>query len=111
VGTRYRLPGFPAAAGALLSLVANAACAEPPGVEVSNLELAVSVIAGRLSQHEGAGAGHALVQAVPKTVRDTADAAVAPASAPARGDVDAAGGGQARRTSLEDLVVEFLEKL
>jgi hypothetical protein len=101
-GTRHRLPGFPAAAGLLLALAANAASAGPPGIAASNLELTASAVA------DGAPD---MVQAVSAAVSGAADTGVERGSAPARGDVHASNGGKERKKSLEDLVVEFLEKL
>ena len=70
VRMRYRRSGLSAAVVGLLSLAANATFAGPPGVEVSNLERAVSVVADRSPQHEVSGDGQALAQAVAYTVRE-----------------------------------------
>jgi hypothetical protein len=95
----------------LLSLAACAAFAGPSGIQSSSLELAASATAERSSQVEAADRGHDMAQAVSYTVSGAADASLEQGSVPARGEADAGDGGKGRPTSLDDLVVAFLESL
>jgi hypothetical protein len=112
-GSGYRLPRLAAASGLLLTLAANAAFAGPPGDPSSQLTLAASSPLGRSSQVAASDGGHDWIQAVSYSA--TIDDDAGRSSAPLRGEVDAGDGDSAkvrpRLHSLEDLVVEFLEKL
>jgi hypothetical protein len=110
-GKRFHPLRLSVAAGLLLALAASAAFAGPPGITASNLELAASAVAERPSQSEIADGTAEMVRPVSATVSGTSDTGEERGSTPAHGDADVRDGGKERKKALEDLVVEFLEKL
>jgi len=99
------------APGLLLSLAANAAFAAPPGIESSNLELVARSTAEHSSRAPNEYRGNDLVQAVSYTASGAADAGQPRTLPAARGEADAADGETGRPKSLDDLIVEFLDRL
>ena len=104
-------PRRTAAPGWLFSLVASAAFAGPPGIQSSDMELAASSTAEQSSQRETAEGGRDPVREVSCSASGVANGHAVSSSAPAHGEVDTGDGGKKRRKDLDDLVVEFLERL